>query len=182
MFHKLKYSPRSPSPRCPQAVFFVSAAFALLFTAEPTLAQTPHRQTRLEVLRQQNALIQQQTAVQTAVQQTTVLVQSANQSVRLQTGAPPTVSFQAQANALQIASQQTTFLLQTTRPTSPLAQWALQQQNILQTALQQTIAVQATTSSGTQLTPSQLQLLAQEQNSLTQLLTTQQRPVQRTGK
>ena len=135
----------------------LALALAPLLQAQQALAQSPRRQTRLEVLTQQNAVQQQQSAMQTAVQQTTVLVQTAYQSFRQQSGVSIVGALQAQQNALQLALQQTTALLQKdSRSNSALAQTALRQQNALQTALQQSLAVQATLSfQGGQLTDSQ---------------------------
>ena len=134
--------------------------------------QLPRRQTRLEVLRQQNALQQQQFAVQSAVQQTNLLVQNAYQRIGQQYGSPSTAAFQSQMYALQIALQQTSGVLQATARSNPaLVQSLLRQQNTLQTALQQTISVLATVSSpGGQLQSPQLQMLSQEQHSLMGLL------------
>jgi hypothetical protein len=151
-----------------------TAVLTSLFSAESAFGQTPHSQSRLNALRQQNAFQQQQSAVQAAVQQTTLLVQNANQSIA-QNGAPPAIYFQSLENNLQIALQQTAALQQAaTRTNTALTQFALRQQNTLQTALQQTIAVGTSLSgSGIQLDSSQLQLLSQVQNSLTELFATQ---------
>ncbi len=160
-------------------VIQIGSAISPLISTEKALAQSSYRQTRLQILQQQNAFQQQQSAVQTALQQTTILVQSLNQNVVQQPAAPPPISFQSQVNTLQLALQQTTALQQTaTRSNTALAQLASRQQNVLQTVLQQTLAVQGTSSQGTQLSASQVQLLTQEQNSLTELLTTLPRPLQ----
>ena len=63
-------------------------ALALALSAGPAQAQSARRQSRLVALQQQNALQQQQNAVQTAVQQTTILLQGAYQ----QNGVPRTVA------------------------------------------------------------------------------------------
>ena len=124
--------------KCRAAVLFVAELASLLW-AEPTRAQAPGRQSLLSSLQQQNALQQQQNAVQTAVLQTTALVQTANR----QNAAPNPLNFQQQQNALQMAQQQTTALLQTSyRQNSALSQTALGQLNTLQNALQQSITVQ----------------------------------------
>ena len=178
MFYIATESSRTTSSRLGKtgqikfAVLVIGAILAIIGLSKSALAQPPNRQTRLEALRQQNALQQQQAAVQSAAQQTTLLVQSVNQSVGQQSGAMPTISFQSQVSALQIALQQTNTLLQSSsRSNSGLVQMALQQRNTLQSALQQTMSIMGTSSSGTQLNAAQLQMLAQEQNSLTQLLT-----------
>jgi hypothetical protein len=129
-------------------------------------------QQRLATLQQQNALQQQQNAVQTALQQTTSLLQS---------GRPNLPNLQQQENALQIAIQQTNNLLQASfRYNSILSQMALQQLNTLQTVQQQSVTLQGQWPLATaQLTPFQLQILWQEQNSLLGLLTAQLPPTPR---
>ncbi len=187
MCHVITYCLRNPSPYrvrtkwLMEAIVLFSAALSPLLSAEFALGQTPHRQTRLNALRQQNAFQQQQSAVQAAVQQTTLLVQNANQNAVAQNGAPPAIFFQSLENTLQIALQQTTALQQTaTRSNTALTQLALRQQNTLQTAMQQTLAVESALSPpGAQLNSSQLQLLSQVQNSLTELFATQPRSLQR---
>jgi hypothetical protein len=187
MFHIITYGLRSPAHRRVRkrwltvAIVLSSAAIVPLLSAAPALGQTPHRQTHLAALRQQNAFQQQQSAVQSAVQQTTLLVQNANQNAVAQSGAPPAIYFQSLENTLQIALQQTSALQQTaSRSNTALNHLALRQQNTLQTALQQTIAVETALSSpGSQLNSSQLQLLSQVQNSLTELFATQPRSLQR---
>lgn len=188
MFFLMTYRFRSSSPRQMRArwwtvaIIFLSTALEPLISAESALAQSLNRQTRLAALRQQNAFQQQQSAVQAAVQQTTILLQNANQSFSQQNTAPPATTFQAQLNALQIALQHTTALQQSAfRSNSALAQMAVQQQSTLQTVLQQTINIQQSLSyPGSQLNAFQLQLLSQAQNSLTELITTPPRTVQRT--
>jgi hypothetical protein len=164
------------------------AALAALLSAGPSQAQ-PRRQPRLAALQRQNALHQQQNAVQTAVQQTTALLQSASQrggvsgqdpgGVSGQVVTPNRINLQQQETALQIALQQTTALLQGSfRQNSALSQTALRQLNTLQTALQQTTAVRnALATQNGQLTLFQLQTLYQEQASLMGLLTSQPPPL-----
>ena len=152
-------------------VLLLAAALAPLFAARPAAAQSRIRQQRLAVLQQQNALQQQQNAVQTAVQQTTVLFQSAFQQVGIPRPAATTnlMALQQQQSALQNALQQTNALLQATyNRGNSLAEFALRQQNTLQVALQQTTTLQgALLAQNGQLPPHQLQLLSQEQTSLT---------------
>jgi multidrug efflux pump subunit AcrA (membrane-fusion protein) len=133
------------------------------------------RPSRLSALQQQVALQQQQNAVQTAVQQTTFLLQSASQQNGMpqQADLPILINFQLQQSALQIALQQTTALQQASYGRdSSQGQTALRSLNALQTALQQTIALEgALPAQNGQLTPFQLQTLSQEQISLMGLLT-----------
>jgi hypothetical protein len=144
------------------AALFVSA----LFGTGVAFAQPPRSQQRLNALQQQNALVQQQNAVQTAIQQTTVLLQSAS----YQTNGVPQLNFAPQENSLQMAIQQTNDLLQSSyRRNTGLSQLALQQLNSLQTVLQQSIYLQGTATGP--LSAFQIQMLLQEQNSLTGLLT-----------
>jgi hypothetical protein len=161
----------------------IGAALVPLFAARPAAAQSRIRQQRLAVLQQQNALQQQQNAVQAAVQQTNALLLSGNQQSVLPLPVVTTnlMDFQQQQNALQIALQQTTALLQASyQRSNPLTEFALRQQNALQVALQQTITLQgALSAQNGQLTPAQLQLLSQEQTSLTGLLTSPSPTVQR---
>jgi hypothetical protein len=156
----------------------VLIATALLSAFEPhdAPAQSNRRNRRLSVLQQQNALLQQQTAVLSAVQQTTALVQSAQQNnVSPQGPVPNLLAFQQQQSSLAVALQQTNALLQVSyRQNNALAQTALRQLNTLQTAQQQTINLQrALLAQNGQLTPLELQTLFQEQSLLTQLLTAQ---------
>ena len=159
----------------------IVAALLPLGAAGPMQAQSARRPSRLPYLQQQNALLQQQVAVQSAVQQTIALLESAKAAgpqVGLTTGVPPKVSaltpinLQQQQIALQIAVQQTTALLQVSfRQNSALSQLALQQLNTLQTALQQTMTLQGALPTDTgQLTPFQMRVLYQEQGSLQGLL------------
>jgi hypothetical protein len=163
------------------------AALAPVLSAVPAHAQGPRRQSRLSALQQQNAWQQQQNAVQAALQQTNVLLQSANSGpapVNAQNGVPPQagtpnpVYLQQQEIALQTALQQTTALLQVSfRQNSALSETALRQLNTLQTVLQQTTALQSALSTQNgQLTSLQLQTLSQEQSSLMGLLTAQPPP------
>ena len=127
------------------AVLF-AAALAPLFTARPSPAQSRLRRQRLAVLQQQNALQQQQNAVQSAVQQTTVLYQSASQQIGIPrpTATTNVIALQQQQSALQNALQQTSALLQASyfSRNNSLAEFALRQQNTLQVALQQSISLQ----------------------------------------
>ena len=161
-------------------------ALALLW-AGTAPAQSTRRQQRLADLQQQNALQAQQNAVQTAVQQTTALLQAANggsprvgmlNGVLQQGGTPNPINLQQQQNALQIAVQQTTALMQVSfGQNSALSQTALSQLNVLQTALQQTQTLQGALSmQHGQLTAVQLQMLSQEQANLMGLLATQAPP------
>jgi hypothetical protein len=164
------------------AVLFV-AALAPSLWAGAARAQSPggRSMSRLSALRLQNAQQQQQNAVQTAVQQTTALLQSASQlsGVPQQVVTPNPINLQQQQNALEVAVQQTTALLQASfRQNSALSQTALRQLNTLQNALQQTTALQGTLQAQNgQLTASQLQTLSQEQSSLMGLLTSQPPPL-----
>jgi hypothetical protein len=156
--------------RCCVAVLFVAASVSLL-SAGSAQAQASRRPSVLSVLQQQNALQQQQNAVQTAAQQTTALVQAAYQGNAAQIA----IYFQQQQNALQIALQQATGLLQTSyRQNGALSKTALGQLNTLQTAQQQSLTLQNTLlSQGGLLTQPQLQILLQEQNALLGLLAVQ---------
>jgi hypothetical protein len=170
--------------------FLFGPALAALLSAGPAQAQ-PRSQARLIALQQQNALLQQQTAVQYALQQTNALVQSAYQQgdanqpgpngASQQIAVPSQINFQQQEVALQIALQQTTALLQVSfRQNSALSQTALRQINILQAGLQQTIAMRSTLSAANgQLSVFQQQTLSQEQASLLGLLSSQQPPISR---
>src|SRR5438270_7577268 len=93
------------------AVLFVTA-LAINLSAREAHAQSPGRQSRLMALQQRNALLQQQAAVQSAVQQTNAMLLSATDltSWFMLVGAPSQISFQLQQDALQIALQQTTYL------------------------------------------------------------------------
>ena len=116
----------------------LAAATALLSAGERAQAQYPIRQRWLVALQQQNALQQQQNAVQAAVQQTTVLLQNAYQRVELPQPLAVTslIDFQQQQSALQIALLQTSVLLQASYGRNPtLSETALREQNTLQTAL-----------------------------------------------
>jgi hypothetical protein len=147
----------------------ILAILVLLLGEGSATAQSTRQQQRLASLQQRNALQQQQDAVQTALQQTTSL---------LQIGRPNLPNLQQQQNALQIAIQQTNALLQASfRTHSALSQMALQQLNTLQTVQQQTISLQGQWPlPNAQLSPFQLQILWQEQNSLLGLLTAQLPP------
>jgi hypothetical protein len=176
-----------PTRRYQVVAVLLGAALAPLFTAGGAPAQSRKPQQRLSSLQQQNALQQQQSAVQAALQQTNSLLQTAFQSNRvLQLGGTPLpLNYQQQAIALQIALQQTNALLQASfRQNSALSQTALRQQNTLQTALQQTLALQGLMPvQNGQLVPFlpafQVQTLTQEQNSLMGLLTSQPPPLTR---
>ena len=159
----------------------------VLLSAAPAPAQSMRRQQRLAALQRQNALLAQQSAVQTAVQQTSTLLQAANSGtpqvgllngVVQQAGAPNPINFLQQQNALQIAIQQTTAVMQVSfGQNSALSQTALSQLNVLQTALQQTQTLQGALSmQHGQLTAFQMNLLSQEQTSLMGLLATQAPP------
>jgi hypothetical protein len=167
--------------------FVVVIAMALLTASESpkALAQSSRRNRRLPLLQQQNALLQQQNAVLTAVQQTNALVQSVSQQNNVSPQGPVAnlLAFQQQQSALAIALQQTNALLQVSyRQNSALSETALRQLNTLQTAQQQTMNLQgALLAQNGQLTPYQLQMLAQEQNLLTQLLTSQPPPSSRSA-
>jgi hypothetical protein len=153
--------------------FVAALLVSALFGTGVSFAQPSRSQQRLNALQQQNALVQQQNAVQSALQQTAVLLQSA----AYQTNGVPQLNFAPQENSLQMAIQQTNDLLQSSyRRNSSLSQLALQQLNTLQTVLQQSIYLQGTVAgsvspTGAQLSPFQVQLMLQEQNSLTGLLT-----------
>ncbi len=161
------------------------AALAILLAAGPASAQRPRRPSGLAVLQQQSAFQQQQNAVQTAVQQTTLLLQATSQqyaaSLQVQNDlsqqvvTPYLVNLQLQQNALQIALQQTTALLQASvRRNSALSETALRQLQTLQNAVQRSMAVQsALARQNGQPTFFQLQTLSQEQAGLMGLLTSQ---------
>jgi hypothetical protein len=171
-------------PRYRIVAVMLVATVAPLFAAERAPAQAPRRQQRLYVLQQFNALQQQQNAVQTALQQTTSLLQAASRQngVPQQAAVPRGINFQQQQNALQIAIQQTNALLQASyRRNDALNETALRQLNTLQTALQQTIALQSAVPVNGQLSAVQLQLLSQEQTSLLGLLTSQSPPPSKTS-
>lgn len=165
---------RIPHPRI--AGYCVSVLIVLTVIG-PASAQSSRLQQRLASLQQQNALQQQQNAVQTALQQTTTLLQSA----AYQQNGVPQLNFQPQQTALQMAIQQTNNLLQASfRRNSSLSQLALQQLNTLQTVNQQSIYLQSSILlPNGQLSTYQMQVLTQEQNSLTGLLTSQAPPAPR---
>jgi uncharacterized protein (TIGR03000 family) len=154
-------------------------------------SQPPLGTPRLLALQQQNALQQQQTTVQTALQQTTILAATASRATSMAgttsttsgtpgttgtsgtTGPPPALNFWQQQNALQAALQQSMVLAQTSSRQNPaLSQAARRQMGTLQAVLQQSVALQSALQmqNGT-LTPGQVQMLSQQQARLTDLLT-----------
>jgi hypothetical protein len=168
----------TPSKR--MIAVLLTAALLPLLDVPNAPAQAPRRNRRLAALQQQNAFVQQQNAVQMALQHTTALLQVASQqtSVSQSGAAMGLISFQQQQSALEIALQQTSNLLQVGyQHNFALAETALRQSSTLQTALQQTINLQGSvlTQNG-QLTPRQLQTLSQERSSLTGLLIAQPPP------
>src|SRR5262245_34413125 len=103
--------PMFPTMRRCFPVLFV-AALATALSAGPAQAQRPLRQAPLAALQQQTAWLQQQTAVQAAVQQTNLLLQSAKSGpapgntqngAAQQAGTPNSANLQQQEIALQIA-------------------------------------------------------------------------------
>jgi hypothetical protein len=154
----------------------VWAVCVISLTALASMAQAQGQAARfsqrLLALQQQNALQQQQSAVQNAAQQTAILVQAAPQQngMTLQS-----INFQQQQVALRIAIQQTLALLQTGQQgNAALSRTALGQLNTLQLVLQQSIILQnALQIQSNQLTPEQLLVLSQEQRTLSSLLTPQ---------
>jgi hypothetical protein len=168
----------TPGKRLIAVVLF--AAFLPLCDVPNASAQAYRRNRRLAALQQQNAFLQQQNAVQTALQHTTALLQSASQQRDAsQPGAASSlINFQQQQSALQIALQQTSNLLQVGyQHNFALAETALRQSSALQTALQQTINLQGSVlAQNGQLTPFQVQTLSQERSSLTGLLIAQPPP------
>jgi hypothetical protein len=145
--------------------------------AQPLVSRSSQR---LVALQQQNAFQQQQSAVQNAVQQTAILVQTAFQQNSVSTPVLVTpANFQQQQAALRTALQQTTALLQASQARNPgLSRSALGQLNTLQGVLQQSISLQtALQIQNNVFTPAQLLMLAQEQPSLSSLLTTQVAPL-----
>jgi hypothetical protein len=150
----------------------------MALAAPPSMAQVQATRfsQRLVALQQQNALQQQQSAVQNAVQQTAILVQAAPQQngMTLQS-----INFQQQQVALRIAIQQTLALLQTGQQgNAALSRTALGQLNTLQLVLQQSIILQsALPMQSNHLTPEQMLVLSQEQRTLSNLLTTQPVPL-----
>jgi hypothetical protein len=157
--------------RCVKVLF--AATLGISLAPQPALAQTPLRQSYLSGLQQQNALNQQQNAVQTAVQQTFDLAQRARQRV----AAPNAIYFQRQEYALQVALQQTLALKQLFPAQSSARSQVVFQQNALQNALQQTLYVQnSLPQQGNPLTALQRQMLLQEQNSLMGLVGVQLPP------
>jgi hypothetical protein len=134
-----------------------------LVQAGPAHAQTTASQQRLSALQQQNAYQQQQTAIQLAVQQTNVLVQTA-----LRQGEAPqesslfrSPSFQQQQVALRAALQKTAALqqvmLRANRAPRPTA---LAQISALQSVLQTSLSLQtATQIQNGPLAPTQIQTL-----------------------
>jgi hypothetical protein len=95
-----------PTVRYSIPVLFLAALVPFL-SAGPARARPPRRPARLAALQQQNALQQQQNAVQTAVQQTTLALQSANQQsgVAQQVAVPNLIDFQLQQNARSLGNQ-----------------------------------------------------------------------------
>jgi hypothetical protein len=145
----------------------VPVALGLFLWARPAQAQTGGRG-YMSSLQQQNALNQQQNAVQTALQQTTALLQVGRQAGP----APYPIYFLKQQSALDVALQQTIALKQVTQgQNNTLHQLSVQQQFALQNVQQQAMGLQNSLSvQRTPLTPSQRQTLLQEQNSLFSLL------------
>ena len=158
--------------------------------------QPPRHQQRLGSLQQLNALLQQQNAVQAAVQQATAVLQAAaglqgTDVQQAQAGLPSAnlaspqakatygINLQQQQTALQIAVQETTALLEASyRRNNAAGQLALRQLNTLQSALQQTVSLQdSLPPQGGQLTTYQVQLVSQVQSSLMGLLTPQPPPM-----
>ena len=152
----------------------VLVAIASPLVAAQARAQSASYQQRLSALRLQNAYQQQQTALESAVQQTSVLVQQARrqESAQQSSGFLSTLNFSQQQAALQMALQQTTAATQAAmaskiQPSSA----ALLQVSAIQTAVQTTAALQtASRIQNGKLTLDQIQSLFNEQSSLTNLL------------
>src|SRR5262249_31474575 len=87
--------------------FVTAILVSALFAKGVAFAQPPRSQQRLNALQQQNALVQQQNAVQSAIQQTSVLLQSASYQIN----GVPQLNFSPQETSLQMAIQQTNDLL-----------------------------------------------------------------------
>jgi hypothetical protein len=155
-----------------------SASLALLcfssLNAIPALAQPSPYQQRIAQLRVMSAFYQQQAAVQTATQQTSLLLQAA---VRQDTAFEPSgffrpLDFQQQESAIRTALQQTTVLQQVSLQSgSGVGQTSLGQIDALRSALRTTLSLKAALQiQNGQLTPDQIQSLFGEQTSLTTLL------------
>src|SRR5438477_344899 len=140
----------------------VSALCVTAFAALPSMApaQAAGYSQRLLTVQQQNALQQQQSAVQNATQQTAILAQAAYRQNSLSSLVTKrtALNFQQQQIALQTAIQQTSALLQTSQGRNPaLSRTALGQLNTLQAVLQQSNALQAALErQNNLLTPAQL--------------------------
>jgi hypothetical protein len=159
----------TPLPRYGGAVLSVVVLAPLLFT-DCAQAQPTTRTSQLSALQQQNAVLQQRNAVQTAALQTTTLLQSAYQ----QNTGTSAINFQLQQSALQDALQLTSALRKsgtggsTASGQMSILQNALQLSSALQTALQQQSGVLSVT---------QLQQLSQVQTSLQGLLLSRPQPL-----
>jgi hypothetical protein len=155
-----------------------SASVVLLcissLNAKSALAQSSPYQQRIAQLRVMSAFYQQQAAVQTATQQTTLLLQAA---LRQDTAFEPIgfsrpLDFQQQESAVRTALQQTTVLQQVSLQSgSGVGQTSLGQIDALRSALRTTLSLNASSQiQNGQLTPDQIQALFSEQTSLTSLL------------
>ena len=154
-------------------VLLLAAALAPLFAARPAAAQSRLRRQRLVVLQQQK---RPSAGSRTRCRRRCSKRPSCSNPLPSRSGiARPSATANLMAlqqqSALQNALQQTNALLQATyNRGSSLAEFALRQQNTLQVALQQTTTLQgALLAQNGQLPPHQLQLLSQEQTSLTGL-------------
>jgi hypothetical protein len=145
-------------------------AFAPLLLTDRARAQSTVRSQQLSTLQQQNAVLQQRNAVQTALLQTTAMLQGAAQ----QNSVTNSINFQIQQTALRDALQQTSTL----QRSGTVGSAASGQMNILQDALQQSITLQAGPQGPTGvLSPTQFQTLSRIQSSLMGLLLSQPRRV-----
>jgi hypothetical protein len=145
------------------------AGLTTLLAAGSARAQTPASSRRLSAIQQQNAVLQQRNAVQTAALQTTILLQGSYR----QNTVTSAINFQLEQNAMRDAIQQTSTLQRAGVTSSNAAA----QLNALLSASQQVSALQAALQSQNgALTSMQLQQLSQVQGNLLRLLLSQSPP------
>jgi hypothetical protein len=159
---------------CRQAAVVIAVGIAVLAATARAPGQSTNSRNRLTVLRIQNAYQQQQTALQTAAQQTNLLIERAVH----QSSTPESafflrpLDFQAQQSALQIAQAQTRALaLLTMNGRSSANQAILLQLAGLKAVFQQSVSLEAAVQiQNAPLTPDQIQSLFSERAELMNLL------------
>jgi hypothetical protein len=157
-----------------QTAIVIAVGIAVLAIGARAPGQSTSSQNRLRVLRIQNAYQQQQTALETAAQQTNLLIQRAVHQASTPESAffLRPLDFQAQQSALQIAQAQTRALaLLTLNGRSFPNQAILLQLAGLEAALQRSVSLEAAVQiQNAPLTPDQIQSLFAEQANLMNLL------------